>query len=87
MAAQRLAEAPIPAADERDHGTFQPRPSEEGVPPAGGAGEPDVGAEPVDEPLGAAAGMRPAEPDDVADRKSTRLNSSHVSESRMPSSA
>ena len=28
-----------------------------------------------------------ANPDVAADRKSTRLNSSHVSESRMPSSA
>ena len=26
-------------------------------------------------------------PEDVADRKSTRLNSSHMSQSRMPSSA
>ena len=31
--------------------------------------------------------MPPAERQRLADRKSTRLNSSHMSESRMPSSA
>ena len=33
------------------------------------------------------SGTLPVEVTDLVDRKSTRLNSSHVSESRMPSSA
>ena len=33
------------------------------------------------------AGYKPTNPDGLLDRKSTRLNSSHMSESRMPSSA
>ena len=39
-----------------------------------------------DTPFGGGAGMV-MRPEPILDRKSTRLNSSHVSESRMPSSA
>ena len=68
-----------------------PKSRREGIPAGAEDGLPALGFAAALDFLDQILGLRVGEPGDAegeaVDRKSTRLNSSHVSESRMPSSA
>ena len=59
----------VAARDERGEASLEGRPVDEDVPLARLAAEPDIGAEAIDQPGVAAAGMRPTEADDVAEQQ------------------
>ena len=59
----------VPARHERGQTPLELGSLDEDVPTACPAADPDVGTEPFDEPLVAAAGMLPPEPEDVAEEQ------------------
>ena len=66
---ERGGQGRVAALDELDEAPLEGRPLEQDVTAAGPAAQPDVGAETVDEPGVAAAGMGPTEAHDVAEQQ------------------